>query len=85
MEKEIVQNVKNPNDNDDGISFVHEVITENPDLISLLSADVGNPPVAAEDEIDDVNEEETASNNHCFTADSLDSIKSGESVFKVKR
>lgn len=72
----------------DGITFTHEMNLEvehpsRPEVISLLSDDasVGSaqPPQETEDEDDIVSD----INAKCFTADSLESLRSGESVFKV--
>lgn len=82
MESETVKNVINPKE-EAHITLTHETITENQDLISLLSADPATAHADFAEETLGEDEEETATNERCPTADSLESIKSGESVFKV--
>lgn len=70
------------------IDFMHESRKPKQINVSLLSADIlslisPQPPeneTCAED-LD--NEEIDDSNSQCLTIDSLDSVKSGESVFKA--
>lgn len=74
--------------NDDGvITLIHETSEEKREAISLFSGDESLASETAEKDenntrnnIDDENE---SNGSKCLSADSLDSVKSGESVFKV--
>lgn len=72
------------NVNKELIILSHEttINTEEPDLISLLSED---PSHDSTEKVNENEKEDTVSdiNDNAFTIDSLDSVKSGESAFKV--
>lgn len=85
MEKETIESITNPK-YDEGITLLHETTAADADIISLISVDAENlsEPTENENKVE-ICEEENISNDRYFTADSLDSIKTGESVFKVKK